>query len=127
MRPRFFEESILKHSREIERLQQLLAGRNQQLNKQVNLIDKMKAPFESAPVTDPYPMQNTQEKSDTGKIRHSFHRPAQSPQPPDWPPSSLTSIGPTPTSQSLQSSLAELRTGTPGISSLGPISKQRND
>ncbi len=40
MRPKFFEESILKQRREIERLQG-------------NLIDKMKAPFEPAPVTDP--------------------------------------------------------------------------
>jgi hypothetical protein len=46
MRPKFFEESILKHRREIERLQQLLAERNQQLNEQGNLTDKMKAPFE---------------------------------------------------------------------------------
>jgi hypothetical protein len=42
-----------------------------------------------------------------------------------WPQSSLT-IGPHPTSQKLQSSPAELRTGTPGISSLEPISKQRD-
>jgi hypothetical protein len=53
MRPRFFEESILKHRKEIERLHQLLAERNQQLNEQGNLIDKMKAPFEPATVTDP--------------------------------------------------------------------------
>jgi hypothetical protein len=53
MRPKFFEESILKQRRKIERLQELLAARNQQLNEQGHLIDKMKAPFESAPVTDP--------------------------------------------------------------------------
>ena len=53
MRPKFFEESILKQRREIERLQELLAAREQQLNEQGNLIDKMKAPFEPAPVTDP--------------------------------------------------------------------------
>jgi hypothetical protein len=69
MRPKFFEESILMHKREIERLHQQLAEGN--------------------------------------------------------PTSSLT-IGQRPTSPSLQSSPAELRTGTPGISSLGPISKQRD-
>ena len=53
MRPKFFEESILKQRREIERLQELLAAREQQLNEQGSLIDKMKAPFEPAPVTDP--------------------------------------------------------------------------
>jgi hypothetical protein len=52
MRPKLFEESILKQRREIERLQELLAAREQQLNEQGNLIDKMKAPFEPAPVTD---------------------------------------------------------------------------
>ncbi len=52
MRPKFFEESILKQRREIERLQELLTERNQQLHEQGNLIDKMKAPFEPA-VTDP--------------------------------------------------------------------------
>jgi hypothetical protein len=51
-RPKFFEESILKHRKEIERLQQLLAERNLQLNAQGNLVDKMKAPFEPALVTD---------------------------------------------------------------------------
>ncbi len=34
MRRKFFEESILKHKREIERLQELLAEHNQQLNEQ---------------------------------------------------------------------------------------------
>jgi hypothetical protein len=53
MRPKFFEESILKQRREIERLQELLAERDQQLNEQGSLIGKMKAPFEPAPVTDP--------------------------------------------------------------------------
>ena len=53
MRPKFFEESILKHKRQIERLHQLLAERTQQLNEQGHLIDKMKAPFEPATVTDP--------------------------------------------------------------------------
>ena len=53
MRPKFFEESILRQRREIERLHQLLAAREQQLNEQGHLIDKMKAPFEPAPVTDP--------------------------------------------------------------------------
>ncbi len=54
MRPKFFEESILKQRREIERLQELLAARDQQLTEQGHLIDKMKAaPFEPAPVTDP--------------------------------------------------------------------------
>jgi hypothetical protein len=53
MRPKFFEESILKQRREIERLQELLAAREQQLNEQGSLIEKMKAPFEPAPVTDP--------------------------------------------------------------------------
>ncbi len=53
MRPKFFEESILKQRREIDRLQELLAARDQHLNEQGNLIDKMKAPFEPAPVTDP--------------------------------------------------------------------------
>jgi hypothetical protein len=53
MRPKFFEESILKHKREIERSQELLAERNQQLHEHGNLVDKMKAPFEPAPVTDP--------------------------------------------------------------------------
>ena len=53
MRPKFFEESILKQRREIERLQELLATKEQQLNEQGSLIDKMKAPFEPAPVTDP--------------------------------------------------------------------------
>jgi hypothetical protein len=53
MRPKFFEESILKRKRKIKRLQELLAERNQQLNERGHLIDKMKAPFEPAPVTDP--------------------------------------------------------------------------
>ncbi len=53
MRPKFFEESILKQRREIERLQELLAERDQQINKQGHLIDKMKIPFEPASVTDP--------------------------------------------------------------------------
>ncbi len=53
MRPKFFEESILKQRRETERLQELLAVRDQQLNEQGHFIDKMKAPFEPAPVTDP--------------------------------------------------------------------------
>jgi hypothetical protein len=53
VRPKFFEESIQKQRREIERLQELLAVRDQQLNEQGNLINKMKAPFEPAPVTDP--------------------------------------------------------------------------
>ncbi len=53
MRPKFFEESILKQRREIERLQELLAARDQQLHEQGHLIDKMKAPFELTPVTDP--------------------------------------------------------------------------
>ena len=53
MRPKVFEESILKQRREIERLHKLLAAREQQLNEQGHLIDKMKAPFEPAPVTDP--------------------------------------------------------------------------
>ncbi len=53
MRPKFFDESILKHKREIKRLHQLLAERTQQLNEQGNLIDKMKAPFEPATVIDP--------------------------------------------------------------------------
>jgi hypothetical protein len=53
MRPKFFEESSIKQKREIERLQELLAGRTQQLNEQGKLIDKIKAPFEPAPVTDP--------------------------------------------------------------------------
>ena len=53
MRPKFFEEPILKQRREIERLHKLLAAREQQLNEQGNLITKMKAPFEPAPVTDP--------------------------------------------------------------------------
>ena len=53
MRPKFFEESILKYRREIERLHQLLAERSQQLNEQEHLIDKIKAPFEPATVTDP--------------------------------------------------------------------------
>ncbi len=48
MRPKFFEESILKQRREIERLQELLATREQQLNAQGDLIDKIKAPFEPA-------------------------------------------------------------------------------
>ncbi len=48
MRPKFFEESILKQRREIERLQEMLAARDQQLNAQGNLIDKIKAPFEPA-------------------------------------------------------------------------------
>ncbi len=52
MRPKFFEESILKQRREIERLQGLLAAREQRLNAQENLIDKIKAPFEPA-VNDP--------------------------------------------------------------------------
>ena len=52
MRPKFFEESILKQRREIERFQGLLAAREQQLNAQENLIDKIKAPFEPA-VNDP--------------------------------------------------------------------------
>jgi hypothetical protein len=56
MRPKFFEESILKQRREIERLQELLAARDQQLNEQGHFKDKMKAPFEPAPVADrPYP------------------------------------------------------------------------
>ncbi len=38
MRPKFFEESILKQRREIERLHELLAARDQQLNEQGNLI-----------------------------------------------------------------------------------------
>ncbi len=53
MRPKFFEEPILKQRREIERSQELLAARDQQLNEQGSLIGKMKAPFEPAPVTDP--------------------------------------------------------------------------
>ncbi len=52
MRPKFFEESILKQRREIERLQELLAARDQQLHEQGNLIDEMNAPFEPAPVTE---------------------------------------------------------------------------
>jgi hypothetical protein len=106
MRPKFFEESILKYRREIERLQQLLAKTTQQLNEQGNLIDKMKAPFEPATVTDPITLtprgprsqdiafeetmrrqkaqeeaMQTMQNNYTGKSRHSFHRPAQSPQP----------------------------------------------
>ncbi len=53
MRPKFFEESILKQRREIERLQEMLAAQDQQLNEQGNLFDKMKALIEPAPVTDP--------------------------------------------------------------------------
>jgi hypothetical protein len=53
MRPKCFEESILKQRREIEIFQKLLAARDQQLNEQGHLIDKMKSPFEPAPVTDP--------------------------------------------------------------------------
>ena len=53
MRPKFFEESILKQRREIERLQELLAAKDQQLNEQGHLITKMKTPFEPAPATDP--------------------------------------------------------------------------
>ncbi len=53
LRPVFFEESILKQRREIDRLIELLAEHDQQLNEQGHLIDKMKAPFEPAPVTDP--------------------------------------------------------------------------
>ncbi len=41
------------YSLKIERLQELLAECDQQLNEQGHLIDKMKAPFEPAPVTDP--------------------------------------------------------------------------
>jgi hypothetical protein len=56
MRPKFFEESILKQRREIERLKELLAARDQQLNEQGHLIDKIKAPFGPAPASDrPYP------------------------------------------------------------------------
>ena len=53
MRPKVFEESILRQRNEIERLHKLLAAREQQLNEQGHLIDMMKAPFEPAPVTDP--------------------------------------------------------------------------
>ncbi len=53
LRPIFFDESILKHRREIDRLKELLAERDQQINEQGHLIDNMKAPFEPAPVTDP--------------------------------------------------------------------------
>jgi hypothetical protein len=62
-------------------------------------------------------MQNTQEKADTVStdlLKVLNHL------------ATTLTIGPPPTSQSPQSSPAELRTGTPGISSLGPISKQRD-
>jgi len=42
MRPKIFEASILRQRNEIERLHKLLAAREQQLNEQGHLIDKMK-------------------------------------------------------------------------------------
>ncbi len=42
MRPKFFEESILKQRKEIERLHELLAARDQQLNEQGNPIQNKK-------------------------------------------------------------------------------------
>jgi hypothetical protein len=146
MRSKFLEESILKQRREIERLQELLAARDQQLNEQGHLIDKMKAPFEPAPVTDPTLTPRVPRPQDIAYVETMRRQIAQeeamwtmqTPQAQAETASNyllkvLSHLATIVTDNrtativtTVQSSPAELRTGTPGISSLEPISKQRD-